>query len=102
LVPEQMGIDALCNPGGSGVLLDDLSEPPGRVGSAPVGREQMDGALPPLIFHVWREFPAEACGEQHITIFVSLALGDAQLTGLQIPIGDAEPREFGIAYPRKE
>jgi len=39
LMAKQMGIDALGNPSGSGVLLDDLSKPPRGVGSVPVGFE---------------------------------------------------------------
>ena len=54
MVPEEMGIDALGDPCGDRILLDDLSEPPCGVGLAPPRFKQVDGTLGALAFNILR------------------------------------------------
>ena len=56
---EQMRIDALRNPSGYGILFDQLTQPPGRVGTVPHGFKQVRCPLYPLAFYILGEFSTE-------------------------------------------
>jgi hypothetical protein len=102
LVPKEMGIDPLRNSRGAGVLFDHLAQAPGRVRLIAIGFKQVGRPALLLAFQVLGEFPAEATRKQHSAILMAFALGNTDLTGLQIDIGEAEVDEFGIAHARKE
>src|SRR5437762_11547283 len=91
LMPKEMGVHPFRNPCRDRILLDNLAETPCGVGLTPSRFKQVEGLLGALVCNILREFAPKVGGKEDITIFVSLALVNAQVTCLQLPIRDAEP-----------
>jgi hypothetical protein len=58
-----------------------------------IGFKQVGRPALLLAFQVLGEFPAEATRKQHSAILMAFALGNTDLTGLQIDIGEAGIRK---------
>src|SRR5215831_21098347 len=101
-MPEEMRIDSLGNACGACILFDDLPQAPGGVRLTAIGLKEMARAGTLLPFDILREFTAKARGKEDIPIFVPFALRDAEVTGCEIHIREAETDQFGIAYPREQ
>jgi len=74
----------------------------GGVRLTAIGLKEMARAGTLLPFDILREFTAKARGKEDIPIFVPFALRDAEVTGCEIHIREAETDQFGIAYPREQ
>jgi hypothetical protein len=86
-----MGVHPFRDPSRDRILLDNLAETPRGVGLTPPRFKQADGTLGALSFNILRQFPPEVGWKEDIAIFVPLTLVNAEVTRLQIHIGEAEP-----------
>jgi hypothetical protein len=73
-MPKEMGIDALRNPRGAGVLFDNLAQASSRVGLRAVGFKEVGCPALLLAFQVLGEFPAEATGKEYTAILLALVV----------------------------
>lgn len=64
-----------------------------------IGFKEIGRSLLLLAGEILRQFPPKGGRKEDIPILVPLALGDPQVAGLQIDIGQAELHKFRIAHP---